>query len=367
MKPMLLIVMRPSRDLPLQTPCPIIDIDKLDYNIAEMSHLSSKHGIKLRPHVKSHKIPEIALKQIEAGASGITCAKLGEAEVMASHGIDDILVANQIYGKEKISRLIALNSNISISVLVDNPINIQILDQHFKETGEDLKVLIEIDTGHHRCGCRNWENVNSCLEAIDKAENVIFSGIETHEGHVYKIIDLGRRKETVDIVMNLMKEYKQRIETSGHEVETISVGSTPSSRFIDHSWITEMRPGNYALHDLEQVSLGSSRENCALSILATVISRPDNKTVIIDGGVKTFGYDRGKPPECVNTDLEFVSFSEEHGKFHIDREKSIHVGDVLEFLPFHACPLMNLHETAYGIRGNKVESEWVVKARGKLK
>jgi len=363
----ILITLRAYRDLPLQTPCVIIDIDKLEHNIAEMARLGTKHGIKIRPHVKSHKIPAIALKQIEAGASGITCAKLGEAEVMAKHGIDDILIANQIYGKEKISRLIVLNSKITITVLVDNPINIQMLDHHFKEAGEELKVLIEIDTGHHRCGCRNWETVKTCLDATGSTANIIFSGIETHEGHVYKIIDLEQRKKAVDVAMNLMNDYKQRIETLGYDVETVSVGSTPSSRFINHSWVTEMRPGNYALHDLEQVSLGSSREKCALSILATVISRPDDKTVIIDGGVKTFGFDRGKPPECVNAGLEFVSFSEEHGKFVINNhQEKIQVGDVLEFLPYHACPLMNLHDTAFGIRGNKVEAEWVVEARGKL-
>jgi D-serine deaminase-like pyridoxal phosphate-dependent protein len=366
----------------LDTPALIVDLDRLERNIARMAEIARAGGKRLRPHTKTHKTPEIARMQVEAGAVGLTVAKLGEAEVLADHGFTDLFVANQIVGAPKAERLIALLKRANATVGVDGADGARALHEHASRAGVRIPVRMEIDTGHHRAGVRDLEQAVALGEALLRMDSVALRGIYTHEGHLYKLSG-ERQAAAAAEAARLMREVADALRALGAEIDDISMGSTPGAPLIaGEPGITELRPGVYVVQDRMQVGIGSAEQDqCALTVLATVTSRPDDVTALVDAGTKSMSGDKAPSPPSplppagegshgLVTDDPTIIFdwaSEEHG--HLDLTNAAmrpRVGQKLRIVPWHACACVNMHERIVAVRGERVEAVWTVAGRGRI-
>ena len=358
--------------LELDTPVAIIDLSIMEKNISDMADFARNAGVQLRPHIKTHKVPEITSKQLEAGASGITCAKIGEAEVM-SIVASDIFIANLIVGNDKIQRLLNLSEKLEkISVAIDSVEVAEPLSEAAK--GAKIPVLIKIDTGLKRTGVPYGLPALNLARKLDKMKGLKLIGIYTHEGHVYGAPDYEGVKNIGLESGQMMADTADMLRKSGFNIEVVSVGATPSAEVTcTVPGITETRPGTYVFDDYFQMRLGAAYEDdCALTILATVISVPEPNRAVIDAGTKSlmsekakdfgvYGLVKGMPY------ISLIRAYEEHGVLQVDPPKGrLKVGDKVEIIPNHVCPVVNLFDELVGLRNGVVETTWKVAARGKL-
>jgi D-serine deaminase-like pyridoxal phosphate-dependent protein len=356
----------------LDTPALVVDLDRLENNISTMAAMVREHGKALRPHTKTHKTPEIARMQVDAGACGITVAKLGEAEVMVDAGFSDLFMANQPVGAPKIERLIALQRRARVMVGVDSLAVAVPIAEAATKAGVQVPVRIEIDTGLHRAGVRTMEEAVSLAKRIASMPGLELAGIFTYEGHAAPCPPEERAAACAEAAA-MMRNCAEAMRATGIPINEISMGSTPGARYTaQQEGVTELRPGTYVFYDAMQIGWGASLQNCALTVLTTVISRPEPTVAILDAGTKALSGDRGLSGSKHGLLLEdtaaiFDWANEEHG--HIDlREATLRpkVGDKLRIVPFHVCTCVNMHDTMYGIRGEHVEAVWKIAGRGKL-
>jgi len=364
-----------------ETPCVIIDYDILSANIKRMQRICDENGCDLRPHIKTHKSVEIAKMQIAAGAAGITCAKLSEAEVMAEGGIDDIFVAVPLIGS-KISRGIELAGKIKRLILtVDSIEGATALSKEAQRNNIELEVRLEIDTGAKRTGVPIQAGLD-LAEKISNLPGLNLTGVWTFKGMTYNGQKTTNHKEAADEECALIYEFVQTLNQRDFNIKDISVGSTPTAEHYSPSaakgLITEVRPGTYAFNDVMCMLYQScTQEDIAASICATVISTPTPELAIIDGGSKTFATDQklNTPPLNFHSfayvkgrpDLRFDRLSEELGMLRTEsgNATNLKVGDILEFFPIHICPTINLHNNLYVEEGG-IFREIPVNARGML-
>ena len=351
----------------LDTPVLLIDLDVMESNVARMAHYFQGVDAELRPHTKTHKTPILAHKQIEAGAIGITCAKLGEAEVMVAAGIRDVLIANEIVPHQKITRLVNLARHADMMVAVDDAGNVENLSQAARDKGVNLRVLVDVNVGMNRCGVLPGRPALQLARKVEQSRNLIFAGIMGYEGHTVAIPNFTERKREAEKALTHLIETKELIEQNGLEVRIVSSGGTGTYNITGQfPGVTEVQAGSYILMDTNYRSVLSDF-GCALTVLATVISKPDRDTAIIDAGIKTVTKEFGLP-EIKNVDgAELVHLSEEHGKLSLNgSSKDLKPGDKLELTPSHGCTTINLHDKFYGIRDGRLESVWDIAARGKV-
>lgn len=361
----------------LDTPALIIDLDKVETNIAEMAAMTRQGGVRLRPHTKTHKIPELAKMQLAAGAAGITCAKVGEAEVMVDAGLDDVLVAYPIYGPTKWTRLATLREKARIIVSLDSLEVAQGLGTVGVQGNGPLEVYIEVDTGHHRMGRAPGAPTADLVRRIADVRGLEVIGLLTHAGHAYAAKSLADRDGVIQREIDDLMMTKALCAELGVDLHEISVGSTPSARReAQHSdeGVTEVRPGTYIFNDTAMVSLGvASYDTCAAFILASVVSRPDQGRFVIDAGTKCFTSDGVGRTDWIKVagwdDLTMEFTTEEHGVGVIDTDFGgrLEIGDKLLLIPSHVCPVINLFDSVNVVRGEDVLGEWDVKGRGKVR
>ncbi|MBS4196108.1 alanine racemase [Lederbergia citri] len=360
----------------LDTPSLIIDEEKMKKNIKKLAEIAKKHGVTLRPHTKTHKIPDIAKKQIATGAKGITVAKVGEAEVMAEHGINDIFIAYPIVTEAKIERVAELSKSINLIIGVDSLEGATKISEVAKRHQISIQVRLEVDIGFRRTGVLYDDAIKLAAE-LQNMDNIEFQGIYTYRGFFMN------GKPTLELEKagveegQLMVDLAERMRKERIQVRDISVGSTPTAPYAAMvKGITEVRPGTYVFYDRMQAALGScSLDECAAYIQATVISRPSEDLMIIDGGSKTFATDVGP-----NSDPLFLKgfghiveaphailerLSEEHGMVKINKEDPFKVGDIVRVIPNHICSTVNLHDKVFLKHDDQFE-EKIVYARGKL-
>ncbi len=360
----------------LDTPVAVVDLDVMERNISEMASSIKDIGVNLRPHIKTHKTSEITCKQLEAGAIGITCAKLGEAEVMAdAAGAMDIFIANLIVGSDKIRRLLKLAERVKVSVGIDSVEIGEPISRAAERRGLKIPVLIKVDVGLERTGVPYGDPAVELAKKIDKMHGLELAGIYTHEGQVYKAKSSKGLYRLARESGQRMVQTAKMIRKAGIELDTVSVGTTPSARITCRTpGVTETRPGTYVFNDFSQIKLGIAREeDCALTVLATVISVPDRDRAIIDAGTKcltsdkvaifgVYGLVKGMPH------VALVRAYEEHGVLKVDpSEGKLKVGDKLEIIPNHVCPVVNLFDELVGMRNDIVTVKWSVTARGKVR
>ena len=360
----------------LDTPALLIDLDIVGRNLKGMQKKAEKYGVALRPHIKTHKIPELAQHQMRLGAIGVTVAKVSEAAVMAEGGIKDILIANQIVTEKKLNRLAALSKEVKISVGLDSIPAAEKLSSVFAASGLTIEYLMEINSGLNRCGVLPGRDAVELYQAIKVLPSLRFKGIFTHAGQVYAAGSLSEVVEISRHESKIMVETARALEEAGTSVDIVSVGSTPTMKvWQGREGVNEIRPGNYIFHDGIQISLGvATLEECALSIVATVISRPTKERAVIDGGSKAFSSDRGahgkEMAPCFGLVLgkkaTLARLSEEHGIMSLDPDEDLEIGDRVRLIPNHACAVVNLCDWAYGIRNGKVVEKFKIAARGKI-
>jgi D-serine deaminase-like pyridoxal phosphate-dependent protein len=358
----------------LDTPALVIDLDVVRANVAEMAKVAAAHGVGLRPHIKTHKIPELARIQLEAGATGITCAKLGEAEVMADAGIDDILIAYPIWGEPKLRRLATLRERARVRVSLDSPEVAVGLSRLGRQTGAPVEVLVEVDTGMHRLGRPPGRPTADLVAEIAAIPGVEVVGLLTLAGHAYhsrspeELAETARR-EGADLVATA-----ELCAREGIEIREISVGSTPTARHVAGvAGVTEIRPGTYIFNDTAMMRLGvATEETTGARVLTTVVGRPSPERVVLDAGTKCLTSDGTGTPGWIRAvglpylHMEFLN--EEHGVAHLGpghaRDGELPVGTRMQLIPGHACPVVNLFDVAHGVEGGRVVTELRVAARG---
>lgn len=353
----------------LDTPALLIDLDKMEANIGAMANYFSTVNAELRPHLKTHKTPIIAHKQIAAGAIGVTCAKLGEAEAVIHAGIRDVLIANQIVGTQKIARLINLAKHSEIMVAVDNSENVQAISEAAAAKGATVRMLVEVNIGMDRCGVEPGKPTLELTEQIHRSPNLVFEGLMGYEGHTVAKPNRAERDAAAREAMQQLIDAKHYLEKHGVEVSIMSGGGTGTFNITGSiPEMTEVQAGSYVLMDSTYYNVEGIGDHfdCALSVLATVVSRPNPNRMIVDTGLKVLAKEFGIPQPVGVTGIEMTGLSEEHGKMGVsDENVSLKPGDKLEILPTHCCTTVNLHDRYYGIRNGIVESVWEITARGK--
>jgi D-serine deaminase-like pyridoxal phosphate-dependent protein len=341
----------------IETPAAIVDMDLLESHIKRFQAYLDQHGIANRPHIKTHKIPAIAKMQIAAGAVGITCQKLGEAEVMADAGIEDIFVPYNILGAAKLERLMNLAQRVRMSVTADSDVTVRGLAAASQRAGLTLPVLVEFDTGMRRCGVQSPQAAADLARLIAGSEGLRFGGLMTYPNNANTGAFV---RATTDL-----------LAADGIPVERVSGGGTANMwRAHECPEVNEYRAGMYIFGDRNVIKAGAMTvEECAFKVITTVVSRPTADRGILDGGSKTFSSDllgmEGHGMILEYPEARFYSMSEEHG--HVDfaacaRKPAI--GERVTVIVNHCCPVANLFNQLIGVRDDTVDVTWPVAARG---
>ena len=358
----------------LETPALLVDLDRLEANLARTADYCAEHGLRLRPHAKTHKTPDIGRMQLDRGAAGLTVAKVGEAEVMAASGTPDMLVAYPVLGESKWRRLLEVAQRTALTVALDNAPAARGLSRHAAAGGVAIGILVEADVGMGRCGLAPGGGLVDLAREIAGMPGLRLDGLMFYPGHV-NLAAPGGEAAFEKIGRDLERIYDD-FRRAGLPLNTVSGGSTPTL-FHSHRLpgLTEIRPGTYVFNDCMQVAMGACEwAQCAASVMTTVVSTPREGAAIVDGGSKTFSSDPARPAGSglygrVTDDpaAGFYKMSEEHGFLDVrEAETKIRIGDRLRIIPNHICTAVNMHERIYGVRGEAVEKVWKVEGRGKL-
>ena len=363
----------------LSTPCVLVDQSRVERNIERMQDTAEASGKRLRPHAKTHKSPDLALIQIARGAVGVCCAKLGEAEVFADRGIADIRLPyplNPVNG----DRVLALLDRTRLSFIVDHMDVARGWSGVMQAAGRDVEVLVKIDVGFHRCGV-DPETVDAVdfVARVAELPGLKFRGLLSHAGQAYAAGSEAEIAAIASYEAQILTTLRDGLAAKGVEVQEISVGATPTARFSARlDGITEMRPGNYVYYDRMQVGLGAATwDDCALTVLARVVSRPAADRLILDSGSKTLTNDvaRGAPGygavlqavEIAAPDERLVieRLSEEHATVRVTGGCKLKPGDLVRIVPNHACTVSNLVDEAWIVNGNVAVDRLRIAARGR--
>jgi D-serine deaminase-like pyridoxal phosphate-dependent protein len=343
----------------LETPVAIVDLDRLEANIARFQVYLDEHGIANRPHIKTHKIPEIAHMQLAGGAVGITCQKLGEAEIMAQAGVKDIFLPYNLLGQAKLDRLMRLMRRANMSVTADSEVTVRGLADAAQRAGQTLTVLVEFDSGAKRCGVQSPEAAADLARIIADSSNLRFGGLMAYPTN----------EHTDDFV----RAARELLAADGIPIERVSGGGTQCMwQAHEHPEVTEHRAGMYIFGDRYTLKNGAIKlEDIAFKVITTVVSRPTADRGILDGGSKTFSSDllglEGHGLILEYPEAHFYSMSEEHG--HVDFgpcDRKPAIGERVTVIVNHCCPVANLFNQLVGVRGDQVEVVWPVAARGMI-
>lgn len=345
----------------LETPVLTVDLDRVERNIASLQGYCDEHGFAFRPHIKTHKLPELAHMQIRAGARGITCQKLGEAELMADAGLDDILISFPLVGRQKAERLAALAGRVKVGVVGDSAAVAEGLAAVLGAQGVEVAFLVECDTGFERTGVQSPEAAADLAELVAGLPGLRFAGLMTYP--------------TLPESGPWLRSAREEIERRGLGVEQVSGGGTPSARRTHEiGEVTEIRAGTYVYGDRACIENGSvALEDCAERVLVTVVSRPTAERAIIDAGSKTLSSDLAQGATGFGLIVEhpeaaIYNLNEEHGYVDVSRcDPRPEVGETLTIVPNHACGTANMHDEVVVHRSGEVVGTWAIVARGKVR
>jgi D-serine deaminase-like pyridoxal phosphate-dependent protein len=351
----------------IDTPALLLDLDAFEHNLHHMAGFFAGKPTSLRPHAKTHKCPEIARRQLQAGAIGITCAKLGEAEAMAEAGIEDILIANEIVGPIKTKRIATLARRADLMVAVDDGANVSELSEACQQRDSSLRVLVEIDIGMGRCGVQRSEDALRLARQIIDAPSLRLAGLMGYEGHLVMVPDAEERRMRVQEAMVPLLEAKELLERNGIATEIVSGGGTGTYDMTGTSEpMTEIQAGSYILMDTTYRRIRPEFRP-ALTLLSTVVSRPTAERVVTDAGMKVVTKEFGWPEVIEPDGLVVQALSEEHGKLLAEDPDRVHVapGGKVRLVPSHCCTTMNLHDRLFVIRDGRLVDIWPIAARGR--
>jgi D-serine deaminase-like pyridoxal phosphate-dependent protein len=357
----------------LETPALCVDLNKLEKNLTRMGQYVQQNGLKLRPHAKTHKIPEIAHMQLRSGAYGVTVAKTTEAAVMAESGVDHLLLAYPAYGKEKLNRLTEIARNgTHLTIAIDDASTLEPLAAAAAAAGVRFDILAELNVGMNRCGLADPKDILALAQKIDSAPGTRFAGLNLYPGHIWARPD--QQQEQLRLVDEHASVVIEMLAVHGLSCEVVSGGSTPTA-FQSHlvRSLTEIRPGTYVFNDRNTLDAGACAiDDCALYVLVTVVSTAIEGWIVVDSGTKTLSSDRlisgaqsfhGLVVEDPAMQLERLS--EEHGQINLEHARTRpSIGDRLSIVPNHVCATVNLHDRVWFHRNEEVLGSWTVSARG---
>ncbi len=369
----------------LPTPQVVVDRSRLVANIDRVQRLADAGGAKLRPHAKTHKSPAVAKRQIERGAAGICCAKLGEAEVFAAAGIDNIRLPYPV-NPANADRMIALMDRATVSIIVDHLAVARGWSDVMQHAGRRLDVLVKVDVGFHRCGIDPDDpGAVDFIKAVAAMPGLRLRGLLSHAGHGYHATSEEELCAVASREAEILASLRRAAGHSGIQLEEVSVGATPTLRFsaahASERGITELRPGNYVYFDRTQVALGAaSLADCALTVLATVVSKPASDRIILDCGSKTLTNDQARgiakaagygavltaDGTAEDESLIIERLSEEHATVRVRGGTSLEPGDRVRVVPNHSCVVSNLVDAVRLVDGDTVVETLAIAARGKI-
>jgi len=353
----------------LDTPALCVDLDVMEANLRAMVASCRERGVGWRPHTKCHKSPALAHKVINAGALGITCAKLGEAEVMAAGGVRDILIANLIVGPQKVARLVELRRVADPVVCVDHLDQALPISAAMAAAGLELRVILEVDIGLHRVGVPPGEPTLDLALQVAGLPGINLAGIMGYEGHLLCIEDQDEKARAISAALTVLTDTASLLRERGVPCDIVSCGGTGSFKFaIQHPGITDVQAGGGMFMD------AFYRHKCrvtdwghALTVLATIVGRPAPSRAIIDAGKKTMDGHTHPPLAVGRDDIRVESLSAEHGTLHLEpTAQSLKIGDRLEFIPGYSDMTCVMHDHFLGFRGDRLEVIWPLEGRGRL-
>ena len=351
---------RPRAVADIPTPALIVDAGALDRNIARMARFFATGSSLLRPHVKAHKTPEIARRQLAAGScSGLTCATVGEAESVAGF-CEDILIANEIVDRAKCERVAALQRRVRITVAVDSITGLENLAQAARSEGVNIGVLVDLNVGQGRCGVTPGDEAVRLAERVAQTADVTLRGVMGYEGHVQPIRDRHEREARAGEAMRALTATAGRLRTAGLRCDVVSAGGSGTydiSGRIDG--ITEIQAGSYALMDTDYGAVGLPFEQ-AFWVLGTIVSRPATDRCVADCGHKSMTKDHGMPGVRGIAGAVVTSLNDEHATIALPPDSRIAVGDLVRLIPSHTDPTVNLHDVFYVIEGEQVIDVWPI-------
>lgn len=351
----------------LETPVLVIDLDAMERNLATMMDILEGSNIRLRPHLKTAKSPALAAMMVRAGATGICCAKLSEAEVMANAGLTDILLTSEVAGAGKVERLVALAARVpGFMAVVDSSVVVDDIARQAAARGLMVNLLIELDVHTGRSGVVEPSDVLQLANQIESLEGVQLVGIHAYAGHA-QVCQLEDRIARNGPAMDRLEETVELLAEHNHQLSILSGGGSGSVRLdVERGLLNEIQAGSFLLMDTAYRDAGVEFEN-ALTCRATVISRPAADRAVCDAGQKTLSKDAGQPEVTGRPGVTYNRGSDEHGTLDVDPsllENELRVGDGIDILPSHVCTTINLHDEMVGVRNGIVESVFTVDSRG---
>lgn len=355
----------------LVTPCLVVDLDALERNVARMQALADGFGVRLRPHAKTHRSADVARLQIAAGAVGVCCQTLSEAEALARAGVPDLLVTNQVRGALRAARLARLARTAKLGVCVDDAGNVAELSAAATAEGTTLDVLVEIDVGMGRCGTDPGAPAVALARAVAEAPGLRFAGLQAYHGRAQHVRDAAERRALIDAAAALTRDTVAALADAGLPCETVGGAGTGTFRWEGASGVwSELQCGSYVFMDADYARVrdesgaGLSEFEQSLHVLTEIMSAPGRGRAVCDAGLKAHSVDSGLPVIAGRPDLDYLGASDEHGVI-ADPAGTLKVGDRLRLIPGHIDPTCNLHDWYAGLRGGRVEALWPVTARGK--
>lgn len=353
----------------LDTPALLVDLDVLEANIVRLAQACQAASVSWRPHVKGIKVPAIAHMMMKAGAIGVTCSKLSEAEVMARAGIPNILIANQIVGGQKVSKLMTLRRHVDVMVAVDSEANITELNAAARAAGARLAVLIEVDIGNGKAGVAPGQAVVNLAEELRRHEWIELRGVMGWEGHTAEIADPKAKAVAIKRAVGALVVSAEQLRGAGHPVSIVSCGGTGTYAITAAiPGVTEIQAGGGIFCDVRYRTKMHVDHPYALTILTTVTSRPSAMRIVCDAGKKTMSDDAAVPMPIGLDNVTSVRLSAEHGTIDLNQPNTqLKVGSRLEFVVGYADTTVHLHDEIYALRNQRVEHLWPIEGRGKLR
>lgn len=356
----------------VDTPALIVDLDAFERNLRRLAERVTGQGVRLRPHAKTHKCPVIALKQIELGAVGVCVQKVGEAEAMVYGGVRDVLVTNEIVGRQKLRRLMALAHTARIGVCVDDPAQVAALDEAAAEAGvASLPVHVEINMGGNRCGVEPGQPALDLARRIGDSRRLRFAGLQAYHGSAQHLRGWNERRQAIASAVEKAAATRDLLSANGIACDNITGAGTGTFEFEAGSGVyTELQCGSYVFMDadygrnLDRDGKMTDAFEHSLFVWATVMSRPNDERAIVDAGLKALAFDSGPPTVWDEPAATYERASDEHGRLAIGATNRLKLGDKVRLVPGHCDPTVNLYDWYVGIRGDRVESVWSITARG---
>ena len=355
----------------VDTPALLLDLDAFERNLDRLDKSLVETRIRVRPHAKSHKCPEIALRQMARGAIGVCCQKVSEAEVMVEGGVMNVLVANEVIGAPKLARLAALARRARVSVCVDDVQNVADIDSAARAAGVKIDVLVEVNVGANRCGVEPGQPAVNLAQHVAAAKHIRFAGLHAYQGAAQHARTPAERKAAIAKAIQYLRDTTDALQVHGLKPEIITGAGTGTYLLEAASGVyNEIQPGSYIFMDADYSrNLGDDGRPVqnfeqSLYVWATVMSHATAERAVVDAGLKALSVDSGMPLVADLPGVEFLKASDEHGVLKLPKGSQLKVGDKIRLIPGHCDPTVNLYDWIVGLRANKVECLWPITARG---